>query len=158
MGTEDWSQTNGELQLWPVVPKVEWGEGFQTNRELQTKPSSVPNTESRDSTRAGFRCYCRLNRTQADLRPSLVPDPVQFQPASTNNSRATLDWGKRWNQQPTKNGDCELIPNKWRTAAAANSSACGKRERTPNKWGILVFPRWNLGMESRDEVFHSKNL
>ena len=40
------SKHNGELQLPPTVPNTEFGEEFQANVELHTKPSSVPNVES----------------------------------------------------------------------------------------------------------------
>lgn len=40
------SKQNGELQLPPTVPSTEFGEEFQANVELHTKPSSVPNVES----------------------------------------------------------------------------------------------------------------
>lgn len=46
MGPTDWFQTNEELQLPLVVPNMKSGKGFQTNGELQTKPSAIPNMES----------------------------------------------------------------------------------------------------------------
>ena len=56
------SKQNGEVQLPPAVPQMESGGRFQTNGDLQTNPSSLPNVEPRDRVQGWVFCwgYCRL--------------------------------------------------------------------------------------------------
>ena len=57
----------------------------------------------------------------------------------TSNNQRTRKLGKRLgtglNQQMSKNGDCGLIPNKWRTATTSSTSQRGLWGRIPNEWG-----------------------